>query len=193
MRNPVITMALAATLVFAGGPMPASADLAYRRLPSAMDMFETWMYWMRDYSGAENPYDPASVLSLMEEQAARYFDFGVLASVAMGPDYWAEDVLRRSHIQHQLRDWLFTRIAEQMGLLDGRPPHYRPLVPRRIGPLQWRVGGEILHPPFAVVRLEFLLTWTWRGWRVYDVSSNGMRASEFLRAWYTTHGMLPSG
>ena len=57
----------------------------YRKLPNALDIMESGLYWMRDWTGVENVNDPASIVSLMEQQAARYFDFGKIAEQVGGP------------------------------------------------------------------------------------------------------------
>ena len=44
-----------------------------RTLPNAVDMMESGLYWLQDMTGVGDPRDPASVVSLMEDQAARFF------------------------------------------------------------------------------------------------------------------------
>ncbi len=46
-----------------------------RDLPNAIDLMESGLYWLQDLSGVDRPRDPASIIALMEDQAARFFDF----------------------------------------------------------------------------------------------------------------------
>lgn len=153
----------------------------YRALPNSLEMFEAGLYWMRDWFGPENADDPATVLTLMEEQAARHFDFGFMAARIAGPDYWSRDMLYRSHYQRDLRDWLFLRLAEAGGMLDRRPVRYRPIVPMRFGASEYLSGVDILRYGRGRTRLLFHIAWTGRGWRIIDVSLDGQRVTEYLR------------
>ena len=94
-------------------PLQAAPYSYARPLPSPLDMFEAGMYWLRDWTGPENPEDPASLFTLMEEQASRSFDFAGMATVIAGPEYWAGNILKRSHFQRDLRDWLFLQLARE--------------------------------------------------------------------------------
>lgn len=165
-------------------PVAAVDALPYsdrRALPNSLEMFEAGLYWMRDWFGPENADDPATVLTLMEEQAARHFDFGSMAARIAGPDYWSRDVLYRSHYQRDLRDWLFLRIAEAGGLRDRRPVRYWPVGPLRVDTGEYLTGVDIRRYGRGVVRLLFHIAWTARGWRIVDVSLDGRRVTEYLR------------
>lgn len=162
--------------------LPAQAvPQAYgRQLPSVLDMFETGLYWMRDWTGPENPEDPATLFTLMEEQAARQFDFAGMASVIDGPNYWSGNILQRSHYQRRLRDWLFLQLARESGMLDPRPVRFLPVLPLRVGPYKYLAGVDIWRANRPRSRLMFHFGWTWRGWRIQDVSLNGQRVTEYL-------------
>lgn len=152
---------------------PAGYPHWRRELPSGLDYLESGLYWMQDWSGAENPRDPATIIALMEDQFARYFDLGYMAYRVAGPHYAAQDVLARSHFQNRMRDRLFTLLARRMGWMGGRMPRFRPLLPYRSGSNEITVGGWFHHFTGPRVRLEFRLYLSGRGWRVFDVRSNG--------------------
>ena len=177
-----LTLLLVVALGGLPGVSPAIPYSNYRQLPSSLDMFETGLYWMRDWFGPENNDDPATILTLMEEQAARHFDFGHMAAVVAGPRYWSQDILSRSHFQRDLRDWLFAHIAQEAGLLDKRPVRYWPVLPRRLGPYAYLAGVDVWRYGVGRVRLLFHFAWTYRGWRIQDVSLNGRRVTAYLRA-----------
>ncbi|HEY9199474.1 MAG TPA: hypothetical protein VIR60_08910 [Gammaproteobacteria bacterium] len=162
-------------------PLQAGVPPYGRELPNALEMFEAGLYWLRDWTGPENAEDPASLLTLIEEQAARQFDFAAMASAIDGPRYWAGDVLQRSHYQRDLRDWLFVELARESGLLDHRPVRYRPLLPLRAGVFRYVAGTDVWRYGRTRARLLFHFAWTARGWRIHDVSLNGQRVTDFLR------------
>ena len=164
-------------------PAQAGPPAYGRPLPSVLDMFETGLYWMRDWTGPENPEDPASLLTLIEEQASRQFDFAGMADVIDGPKYWTGNILQRSHYQRRLRDWLFLQLARESGMLDPRPVRFWPVMPRRIGPYKYIAGVDLWRVNRPRSRLLFHFGWTWRGWRIQDVSLNGQRVTEYLRAY----------
>ena len=112
-----------------------------------------------------------------------------MAARIAGPAYWSRDILARSHYQRDLRDWLFIQIARVGGLRDGRPVRYWPVRPWRIGAYAYVAGFDVWRYGFGRGRLLFHFGWTGRGWRILDVSHNGVRVTEFLRARQVDFGL----
>jgi hypothetical protein len=151
-------------------------------LPNGIDIMESGLYWLQDITRpGGDPRDPATIINLMEEQAARYFDFAYMAYRVAGPDYARLDALERSHFQNRVRDWLFERLARQFGLYDVRMPRFVPLMPVATGTETWHGGGVFYHLGGPVVRLYFEFYLTPRGWRIFDVTSNGVSAVAEMR------------
>lgn len=145
---------------------------------------ESGLYWMQDISGVEDVRDPAAVVALMEDQAARYFDFAYMAYLIAGPDYARLNILQRAHFQNRIRDRLFNGIAHRMGMLDVRMPLFRPVRPKQTSQYTWAAGGEFYHRNGPTVRLMFHFYLSTKGWRIYDVSSNGVNATDSMRRSY---------
>ena len=152
-----------------------------RTLPSAIDLMETSLYWMQDMAGVDDPRDPAAIIALMEDQAARFFDFAYMSYLVAGPEYTRLNALQRSHFQNRLRDKLFTKLARRMGMFNSRIPRIRPMIPRPTGPYSWVAGGTFYHPAGPNIRLVFYFYLSSNGWRIYDVSSNGVSVVGDLR------------
>jgi ABC-type transporter MlaC component len=155
-----------------------------RTLPSAIDLMETSLYWMQDMAGVDDPRDPAAVIALMEDQAARFFDFAYMAYLVAGPEYTRMNVLDRSHFQNRIRDRVFSMLAQRMGMLDVRMPAFRAVTPRRKGTYTVVAGGEFYHRGGPHIRLLFQFYLSSKGWRIYDVTSNGVSALAELRRHY---------
>ncbi len=150
-------------------------------LPSGIDMMEYGLYWLQDMTSVYEPRDPSTVIRLMEEQAARYFDFAYMAYLVGGAEYVELDVLERSHFQNRVRDRVFELLAKETGMYDVRMPRFRPLFPVATSRYSWVAGGDFFHQGGAVTRLFFHFYLTPRGWRIYDVSSNGVSVVDVLR------------
>ena len=155
-----------------------------RDLPNALDMMESGLYWLQDLSGVDHPRDPASIIALMEDQAARFFDFAYIAYLVAGPDYTRRNALERAHFQNRIRDQLFADLARKMGMYDVRMPSFAPLVPRQVSSYTWTMGGEFYHRGGPYIRLVFYFYLSPQGWRIYDVRSNGASAVDGLRRAY---------
>lgn len=155
-----------------------------RDLPNALDMMESGLYWLQDLSGLDNPRDPASIVALLESQAARFFDFAYIAYLVAGPEYASRDALQRAHFQNRIRDRLFTELAYQMGMYDVRMPAMIPLVPRQTSVFTGRAGGIFYHRGGPAIRLVFEFYLTPQGWRIYDINSNGVSAVDAMRSAY---------
>ena len=158
-----------------------------RSLPSAIDLMETSLYWMQDMAGVDDPRDPAAIVALMEDQAARFFDFSYMAYLVAGPEYTRLNALERSHFQNRIRDRVFSMMAQRMGMLDVRMPAFRPAVPRRTGTYTMVAGGEFYHRGGPHIRLLFHFYRSSKGWRIYDVTSNGVSAIAELRKHYSAN------
>jgi len=156
-----------------------------RSLPSAIDLMETSLYWMQDMAGVDDPRDPAAIIALMEDQAARFFDFAYMAYLVAGPEYTRLNVLERSHFQNRIRDRIFSMLALRMGMLDARMPAFRAVTPRRTGSYTVVAGGEFYHRGGPHIRLMFHFYYSSKGWRIYDVTSNGLSAVTELRKRYS--------
>ena len=155
-----------------------------RDLPNAIDLMESGLYWLQDLSGVDQPRDPASVIALMEDQAARFFDFAYIAYLVAGPEYARRNVQERAHFQNRIRDQLFTDLARKMGMYDVRMPSFTPLVPRQTSSYTWTAGGVFYHRGGPYIRLEFQFYLSPQGWRIYDMTSNGASAVDGLRRAY---------
>ncbi|MCG6887082.1 MAG: ABC transporter substrate-binding protein [Proteobacteria bacterium] len=154
---------------------------AERYRPSGIDLLESSLYWMQDLTGTDNLRDPAVIVALMEDQAARFFDFSAIAWQVGGPRYAQMNILERSHFQNRLRDILFERIARRMGIFNNRIPRFRPIMPVQTGPDTIAAGGYFFHPGGPDFQLLFRFHLTSNGWRIYDVDSNGVSAVAALR------------
>ena len=167
----------------AWGTSPAGVPMR-QDLPNGIDLLESSLYWLQDMSGVDNPRDPAAIVSLMEDQAARFFDFSYMAYLVAGPSYTRLNVLERSHFQNRIRDRLFSGLAYKMGMQSPRLPRFRPVMPVQASLWSWTAGGEFYHRGGPNIRLIFHFYMTPRGWRIYDVTSNGMSAVAGLRRSY---------
>ena len=152
-----------------------------RYRPSGLDLMESSLYWMQDLTGTDNPRDPAAIVALMEDQAARFFDFSTMAYEIAGPRYARMNVLQRSHFQNRLRDNLFHKLAYRFGMFSNRIPRVRPILPEQTGRNSVAAGAYFFHPGGPDFRLLFYFHRTPMGWRIYDVTSNGRSAVVDLR------------
>lgn len=175
--------ALISTNVIAWTGNPGSIPVR-QNLPNGIDLLESSLYWLQDMSGVDDPRDPAAIISLMEDQAARFFDFSYMAYLVAGPNYSRLNVLERSHFQNRIRDRVFSALAYKMGMLSVRMPRFRPVMPTLSSQWSWTAGGEFYHRGGPTIRLIFHFYLTPRGWRIYDVVSNGMSAVAGLRRSY---------
>jgi len=165
--------------------LPDPGQVPVRRsLPTAIDLMESGLYWLHDTIAIYDVRDPASVVGLMEDQAARFFDLAYMAYLIGGPRYTQLDILHRSHFQNRVRDRLFEALAREMGLYDRRMPRFRPLWPVATSRYTWQAGGVLYRPDGPVTYLCYHFYPTPGGWRIYDISSNGASLVGELRRRY---------
>ena len=176
-RSPLLATLLLVFSVISTQASAWRADPGYvplrNNLPNAIDMLESGFYWMQDLQGVQDLRDPASVISLLEDQVSRFFDFSYMSYQVGGPEYTRLNVLQRSHFQNQLRDELFETLAYHLGLYSNRLPRVQPVMPTPSGRYGWQVGAILHHrgAPSNRLMLQFYLSS--RGWKIFDVTSNG--------------------
>ena len=61
----------------------------------------------------------------------------------------------------------------------------------RTGTYSWRASGEIHHPGGPNIRLGFDFYLSPNGWRIYDITSNGVSAVAALRRQYLANQFAP--
>ena len=161
---------------------PAHAWAPYAQRPNALDLMETGLYWMQDYTGHYDPRDPATVIGLMEDQIGRFFDLGAMASRVSGPYYHSRNLLQRSHFQNRLRDHMFEILAWEFGWFDPRPPRVWIQGWARTGIRGWQFGFHVRRPAVpSQRRIDFHIYYTPLGWRIYEVMINGVPVTAMLR------------
>lgn len=179
----LLTLLLSQPLV-AGAYSPSQA-VRERYLPTPLDLFETGLYWLNDLVSPGAEGDPATVLLAMQDTASRQFDLAEMAWRIGGMRYMKMDVLQRSHFQSRLRDRLFTDLAHVFGFYDPIPPRLMMLPPRRIA-LDMVTAGVLVIPRHRPAHsLLFYFRYGSQGWRVVDVSDNGILFTERMReSWF---------
>lgn len=170
---------LLALLVFA---VPSQAWTPYGQRPNALDLMETGLYWLQEYTGYYDPRDPASAVSLMEDQIGQFFDLTVMAHRVGGPWYRSLNLLERSHFQNRLRDQLFEILAREFGWLDVRPPRVWMRGFVRSGHNAYVTWFLVRRPgPQSLRQVKFHIHYTPVGWRIHEVVIAGVPVTAMLR------------
>jgi phospholipid transport system substrate-binding protein len=132
---------------------------------------------------------PAALREFLELQVAPYFDFAYMARWAAGPLHHRLTPGQRAALATRLRALFLDALARQLGSVE-RPLPPVDVFPARPGrsPTEARVYALVRRGQAAgaPVRLEFRFYWGRRGWRVYDVATNGASAVGFYRRYFTT-------
>lgn len=161
---------------------PVHAWSPYAQRPNALDLMETGLYWMQDYTGRYDPRDPVSVVGLMEDQIGRFFDLTTISLRVAGPHYHSINLLQRSHFQNRLRDRLFEILALEFGWFDPRPPRVWMGGWARTGIRGWQFGFHVRRPALpSHRRIDFHVYYTPLGWRIHEVMINGVPMTAMLR------------
>lgn len=150
-------------------------------LPTPLDLFETGLYWLNDLAAPGAEGDPASVLLAMQDVAGRQFDLAEMAWRIGGARYMQLDVLQRSHFQNRLRDSLFEDLAHIIGLYDALPPRLLMIPPRPVGVDMVAIGVVVAPRNRPIHYLLFYFRYGTQGWRIVDLSDNGVLFTERMR------------
>lgn len=134
---------------------------------------------------ANNP-TPDQIRSFLDRAIAPYFDFDTMARWAAGPLYYRLTPPQQELLAARLRDLFLSALARNLGAYVRPLPRVQ-VYPTRTEP--WArdatVRAVVIPANAYPIQLEFRFYDTPVGWKVFDVSANGVSALAYYRSYFT--------
>jgi len=132
------------------------------------------------FSGEQVP--PAPVIArFVDEQIAPYFDFQGMAEWIARPYYERMSPAQRAELEQKVKEAFLGILARELGAFAKPQPQVSFYRARPAGRGQIEVPARVLPANGYPIRLTFRFRQGEDGWKIIDVSSNGLSAVQYLR------------
>ncbi len=121
----------------------------------------------------------------LDAEISHYFDFPYMARWSVGPMYRRMDDEQRVRFTQQLKGMFLSALARNLGTYSGTSPRidiYQPRFKRysKEVTVNVRVTPQNGYP----IRLKFRFYRSSEGWKVFDVTANGISAVAYYRKYF---------
>ncbi|MDZ7753920.1 MAG: ABC transporter substrate-binding protein [Gammaproteobacteria bacterium] len=132
---------------------------------------------------SQGSLDPQELLAFLDNEIAPYFDFPLMSRWVLGRGYDQMSEGQKSEFTQRLKGMFFSALAKNLKALSNPPPRIDIFGSRvRRDARQVAVGalvrGSMYEQP---VRLQFRFYRGNSGWKVFDVTANGISAVSYYR------------
>ncbi len=118
----------------------------------------------------------------LDKEISRYFDFPYMARWSAGSMYRRMNDKQRVRFTRKLKAMFFSALARNLGTYSGSSPRidiYRPRSNRYSKEVT--VNARVMPQGGYPVRLQFRFYRSPEGWKVFDVTANGISAVSYYR------------
>ena len=163
-----------------GPPMGYPAMPNYRTT-TPVQLLEDALERLKQFFSGEQTPPPPVIARFVDEQIAPYFDFEGMAEWIARPYYERMSPADRAELQAKVKEAFLGILAKELGTFAKPQPQVSFYRPRPAGPGQIEVPARVLPVNGYPIRLTFRFREGQDGWKVIDVSSNGLSAVQYLR------------
>jgi phospholipid transport system substrate-binding protein len=166
---------------FMPGPMhgPYSAQPRVNPGEQAVATLREGMRELLDFLGKKEKPNKLQLAAFLDSSIAPYFDFDYMAKWVAGPRYAAMTTKQRKALAASLESRFLGSLATNLAKYQGQQVrYYRPRLGAR-GAVSVTIG--IRSPGSYPSKLQFRMYRSDKGWKIYDVISNGRSAVAFYR------------
>ncbi|MEE9343773.1 MAG: ABC transporter substrate-binding protein [Gammaproteobacteria bacterium] len=157
-----------------------------RLLQQQMSMIQTFMQSSKER-------DPATVLRFLQDEVIQHFDLDTMAQWIAGKAYSQMEIQEQASFQNRLKEKIFAVIGRELGIFSSQALRLNFFPPRQIGPADVAIVARVFHPQQPPIRMMFKFHHLAnQGWKIFDVSINGMSALAYYRRHYQ-QGFLKYG
>lgn len=156
-------------------PAPAEVETPEQILRQGLDR-------MKDFL-SQGGHEPQELLAFLDNDIAPYFDFQLMSRWVLGSSYDQMSESQKSEFTQRLKGMFFSALAKNLKALSNPPPRIdifgsRPRRDARQVAVGALVRGSMYERP---VRLQFRFYRGNSGWKVFDVTANGISAVSYYR------------
>jgi phospholipid transport system substrate-binding protein len=192
LRNVLFAAALAAlahapqSMAQGWGYGPYGPAMGYPMMPDyrttgPAQLLEDALERLKTFFSGDQPPPPQVIARFVDEQIAPYFDFEGMAEWIARPYYERMSPAERAELTAKVKEAFLGILARELGAFAKPQPQVSFYRARPAGRGQIEVPARVLPANGYPIRLTFRFRQGDDGWKVIDVSSNGLSAVQYLR------------
>ncbi len=165
---------------------PYAPSMGYPTMPdyrttSPAQLLEDALQRLQRFFSSDQPPPPPVIARFVDEQVAPYFDFEGMAEWIARPYYERISPADRAELTAKIKEAFLGILAKELGAFANPQPQVSFYRPRPAGRNEVEVPARVLPANGYPIRLTFRFRQGNDGWKVIDVSSNGLSALQYLR------------
>jgi len=179
----LITLLLAPALGLAqpsGSHASASAGSSESR-PAPDAILRMGIKDLQSFLGSGQAGNQEDLIGLIRARIAPQFDIQALAEWSGGYWYQQMNPEQKKAFTTKLAKSFFSSLAEIVGGYAGKQPEVRFMPPRRINEKEVDVSARVYQSNNYPIDVRFSFHKSPRGWKIFDVSTNGISAVSYYR------------
>lgn len=169
---------------FGPSPMEGSAPMGARPpmagpVMQASAVLKEGMDKLMDFLAKVESTNNLQVAAFLDREIAPYFDFDYMAQWVAGAAYGGMTKEERKALAAQLESDFLSTLARNLAGFDGQQIE---MLPPRRGPRgAVSINVAVMQAGSYPTRLQFKMSDSGDGWKVYDVVANGQSAASYYR------------
>lgn len=193
-RGLLLALAVASSGTFAQpypgaptGPYGGGPGYGYpqgREAPSPSQILKQQVAKLSAFLSGQASQNPSEMQAFLVREIAPAFDFEQMSRWILGRAYAQLTPPQRQQFQAKLMKMFLGSLARMAQPYAGQPPRVEIMQARPRGPDDVVVSARVSQGQGYPVRLEFRFTDGPKGWKVYDVASNGSSAVVYYRNYF---------
>ena len=136
---------------------------------------------LQTFLGSNQSGNKEALVGLIRARIAPQFDVQALAEWSGGYWYQQMNPAQRKAFTTKLSNSFFSSLAKVVGGYAGQQPEVRFMPPRRIREKEIDVAARVYPANNYPVDVRFSFHKSPRGWKIFDVSTNGISAVSYYR------------
>lgn len=151
---------------------------------SPAELLEIGVQYIQDYLKSVDSTDSDQIYSFLDSQISPFFDFDQMAVWVSGYHYNMMNSAQKYIFQDKLKKLFFTSFARIVSAYGDKQPRLVFLPPRQRGYDEVIVSARVYPSQGYTIRIDFRFLKGPKGWKIYDVGTNGNSAVSYFRSYF---------
>lgn len=151
---------------------------------SPAELLEIGVKYIQEYLKNTTPEEQEQMFVFLDHQIAPFFDFDQMARWVAGYHYNLMNSAQKYIFQNKLKKLFFSSFARIVNAYGDKHPRLVFLPARKRGYEEVIVPARIYPSRGYTIRIDFRFLKGPKGWKIYDVGTNGNSAVSYFRSYF---------
>lgn len=151
---------------------------------SPIELLQMGIQVLQDYIKDRQFSNPDAVINFLDSQVSPFFDFEKMAEWSAGYYYHQMNSAQQYIFQSNLKKMFFTAFARIITAYGDAQPRIEFMQPRQISYGEIIATARVIPANGFPIRIDFRFAQGPKGWKIYDVGTNGSSAVAYYRSYF---------